>query len=190
MIACVPSDDRLNHRTKGAKTKMPNIAGIIKSLQNIMRKDQGVSGDAQRIEQLGWMITLKILDDKDAELELLSDDYVSVIPSELQWRSWAADSEGITGDALKDFIDNKLFPGLQNLDVSFGGDSDGNSSVNRRAVLICCAICQHKKLLLRKNIKKNGRKAIDRHMAILIYVDSPENQVYRQVNGPPGILSL
>ena len=114
---------------------MPNIAGTIKSLQNIMRKDQGVSGDAQRIEQLGWMITLKILDDKDAELELLSDDYVSVIPSELQWRSWAADSEGITGDALKDFIDNKLFPGLQNLDVSSGGDSD-NSSVNRRAVLI------------------------------------------------------
>ena len=114
---------------------MSNIAGIIKSLQNIMRKDQGVSGDAQRIEQLGWMITLKILDDKDAELELLSDDYVSVIPSELQWRSWAADSEGITGDVLKNFIDNKLFPGLQNLDVSSGSDSD-NSSVNRRAVLI------------------------------------------------------
>ena len=56
--------------------------------------------------------------------------------------------------------------------------------------LICCAICHHKKLLLRKKYKKNGRKAIDRHMAILIYVDSPENQVYRQVNGPPGILSL
>lgn len=54
----------------------------------------------------------------------MSDDYVSVIPSELQWRSWAADSEGITGDALKGFIDNRLFPGLQNLDVSFGGDSD------------------------------------------------------------------
>lgn len=82
------------------------------------------------------MITLKILDDKDEELELLSDDYVSVIPSELQWRSWAADSEGITGDVLKDFIDNRLFPGLQNLDVSFGGDSDGTSGVNRRAVLI------------------------------------------------------
>jgi len=46
---------------------MPNIGGIIKSLQNIMRKDQGVSGDAQRIEQLGWMVTLKILDDKEAE---------------------------------------------------------------------------------------------------------------------------
>lgn len=82
---------------------MSNISGIIKTIQNIMRKDKGVSGDAQRIEQLGWMITLKILDDKDAELELLTDNYVSVIPKELQWRSWAADSEGLTGDALKGF---------------------------------------------------------------------------------------
>lgn len=106
---------------------MPNIGGIIKSLQNIMWKDPGVSGDAQRLEQLGWMITLKIIDDKDAEMELISDDYVSVIPSELQWRNWAADSEGMTGDELKDFVDNKLFPGLQNLDVSTG---------NKRAVLI------------------------------------------------------
>ena len=106
---------------------MPNISGIIKSLQNIMRKDQGVSGDAQRIEQLGWMIALKIIDDKEAEMELISDDYVSVIPSELQWRNWAADSEGMTGDELKDFVDNKLFPGLQNLDVSTG---------NKRAVLV------------------------------------------------------
>ena len=106
---------------------MPNIGGIVKTLQNIMRKDRGVSGDAQRIEQLGWMITLKIIDDKEAEMDLISDDYVSVIPSELQWRNWAADSEGMTGDALKDFVDNKLFPGLQNLDVSTG---------NKRAVLI------------------------------------------------------
>ncbi|MBQ9207735.1 MAG: N-6 DNA methylase [Treponema sp.] len=113
---------------------MPNIHGIIKTLQNIMRKDAGVSGDAQRIEQLGWMITLKILDDKDAELELLDDDYVSVIPPALQWRSWATDSEGITGDALKDFIDTELFPGLQNLDVS--SDSEGADGVNRRAVLV------------------------------------------------------
>lgn len=106
---------------------MPNIGGIVKTLQNIMRKDQGVSGDAQRIEQLGWMITLKIIDDKEAEMELISDDYISVIPNELQWRNWAADSEGMTGDELKDFVDNKLFPGLQNLDVSTG---------NKRAVLI------------------------------------------------------
>lgn len=110
---------------------MPNISGIIKTLQNIMRKDAGVSGDAQRIEQLGWMITLKILDDKDKELELLSEDYVSVIPERLQWRNWAADSEGITGDALKSFVDGELFPGLQNLDVS-----DRQDNVNRRAVLV------------------------------------------------------
>lgn len=92
-----------------------------------MWKDPGVSGDAQRLEQLGWMISLKIIDDKEAELELLNDDYVSVIPSELQWRNWASDSEGITGDAMKDFIDSKLFPGLQNLDISDG---------NKRAILI------------------------------------------------------
>lgn len=106
---------------------MPNISGIIKTIQNIMRKDNGASGDVQRIEQLGWMITLKIIDDKDAELELLQDNYVSVIPEELRWRTWAGDSEGMTGDALKDFVDNKLFPGLQNLDISSG---------NKRAVLI------------------------------------------------------
>ena len=110
---------------------MANIANIIKSLQNIMWKDPGVSGDAQRLEQLGWMITLKILDDKDAELELLNDDYVSVIPEKLKWRTWAADSEGITGDAMKEFVDTELFPGLQNLDVSSGKDG-----VNKRAVLV------------------------------------------------------
>jgi len=106
---------------------MKNIGNIIKTLQNIMRKDQGVSGDAQRIEQLGWMISLKIIDDKDAELELIHDKYTSSIPLELQWRNWAADSEGITGDALKEFVDQKLFPGLKNLDVSTG---------NKRTLLI------------------------------------------------------
>lgn len=106
---------------------MADIGGIIKTLQNIMRKDQGVSGDAQRIEQLGWMITLKIIDDKDSEMELLDDDYKSVIPEKLQWRNWAADSEGMTGDALQDFIDNKLIPGLKKIDVSTG---------NKRAILI------------------------------------------------------
>lgn len=106
---------------------MKNIGNIIKSLQNIMRKDQGVSGDAQRIEQLGWLITLKILDDKDSELELIQDNYVSPIPKTLQWKNWASDSEGITGDELKNFIDLELFPGLKNLDISNG---------NRRAYII------------------------------------------------------
>ncbi len=106
---------------------MKNIGNIIKTLQNIMRKDPGVSGDAQRIEQLGWMITLKIIDDKDQELELLHDDYVSPIPANIQWRNWAADDEGMTGEELQDFIDNTLFPTLKNLDVSNG---------NKRALII------------------------------------------------------
>lgn len=106
---------------------MKNIGNIIKTLQNIMRKDPGVSGDAQRIEQLGWMISLKVLDDKDTELELLNDRYVSVIPKKLQWRNWAADDEGLTGDKLKEFIDGELIPKLRNLDISSG---------NRRALII------------------------------------------------------
>ena len=106
---------------------MKNIGNIIKTLQNIMRKDAGVSGDAQRIEQLGWMISLKILDDKDQELELLDDNYHSPVPSPLQWRTWAADSEGLTGDALRDFIDKELFPTLKNMDISSG---------NKRAIIV------------------------------------------------------
>ncbi|MBD3386416.1 N-6 DNA methylase [candidate division KSB1 bacterium] len=99
---------------------MKNIGNIIKTLQNIMRKDPGVSGDAQRIEQLGWMISLKILDDKDQELELLNENYTSPIPENIQWRAWAADDEGMTGIELQEFIDNTLFPALKNLDVSNG----------------------------------------------------------------------
>jgi type I restriction enzyme M protein len=85
-----------------------------------MRKDPGVSGDAQRIEQLGWMISLKILDDKDKELELINDKYVSSMPKKSQWRNWAANDEGMTGEELKEFIDGKLIVQLKNLDVSSG----------------------------------------------------------------------
>ncbi len=99
---------------------MNNIGNKIKSLQNIMWKDQGVPGDAQRIEQLGWMLFLKIMDDKDAELEAIKSNYKSSVPKKLQWRNWAADSEGMTGDELKEFVDQKLLPGLKNLDLSDG----------------------------------------------------------------------
>jgi type I restriction enzyme M protein len=99
---------------------MKNIGNIIKTLQNIMRKDPGVSGDAQRIEQLGWLITLKILDDKNEELKLIDDKYKSPIPSFLQWRKWAGDDEGMTGEELKSFVDTTLIPKLKNLDVSSG----------------------------------------------------------------------
>ena len=97
---------------------MSNIAGTIKSIRDIFRKDPGLSGDAQRIEQLGWMIFLKLFDDKDKEKEILIPNYKSDIPAELQWRNWAEDDEGITGDELINFVNNKLFPTLKNLTVA------------------------------------------------------------------------
>jgi type I restriction enzyme M protein len=87
----------------------------IKTIQDIMRKDVGVDGDAQRIGQLGWMIFLKILDDQEQEFELLDDKYRSPIPENLRWRNWAANPEGITGEELLDFVNNQLFRGLKNL---------------------------------------------------------------------------
>lgn len=92
---------------------MTNITGVIKSIQDIMRKDVGVDGDAQRISQLVWMIFLKIFDDREAELELIEDDFVSPIPQHLRWRNWAADAEGVTGEALLDFVNMQLFPRLK-----------------------------------------------------------------------------
>ena len=92
-----------------------SVRNIVKSIQDIMRQDVGVDGDAQRISQLCWMFFLKIIDDQDQELELTQDGYRSPIPKKLQWRTWAANPEGITGDGLLDFVNDDLFPALKNL---------------------------------------------------------------------------
>jgi type I restriction enzyme M protein len=92
---------------------MSNISSVIKSIQDIMRKDVGVDGDAQRISQLVWMFFLKIYDDREEEIELLEDDYKSPLPEHLRWRNWASDAEGMTGEALSDFINLQLFPTLK-----------------------------------------------------------------------------
>lgn len=103
---------------------MANLSGIIKSIRDIMWQDSGLNGDAQRVEQLGWMLFLKIFSDKDKELELLDEKYRSPIPDEFHWvhekGNWAGDDEGMTGDELLAFVDQKLFPALRNLDVSNG----------------------------------------------------------------------
>ena len=99
---------------------MANLQGIIKSIRDIMWQDTGLNGDAQRIEQLGWMLFFKIFSDKDRELELLEDDYKSPIPDELHWENWAGNDEGITGDELVEFVDRRLFPALRNIDISKG----------------------------------------------------------------------
>ncbi len=80
-----------------------------------MRQDSGVDGDAQRISQLTWILFLKVFDALEEELELTRDSYQSPLPEATRWRSWAADPEGMTGDALLDFVDNQLFTTLKNL---------------------------------------------------------------------------
>lgn len=100
---------------------MANVGAVVSSIRNIMRQDRGISGDAQRLEQLGWMLFLKIMDDKDQELEVIRDNYISVIPKKFQWRNWAADPEGLTGNELLSFIDSNeannkgLFATLRNI---------------------------------------------------------------------------
>lgn len=94
---------------------MSNVSNIVKSIQDIMRKDAGTYGDAQRLEQLGWMFFLKIFDDREKELELIRDHYKSPLPQHLRWCNWATDEEGITGDALLDFVNNTLLPKLKTL---------------------------------------------------------------------------
>ncbi len=92
---------------------MSNVSGIIKSIQDIMRKDVGVDGDAQRISQLVWMFFLKIFDDRETELEYLEGDYKSPLPEHLRWRNWAKNPEGMTGEPLADFVNMQLFPTLK-----------------------------------------------------------------------------
>ena len=95
---------------------MPNISSVIKSIQDIMRKDTGVDGDAQRLSQIVWMLFLKIFADKEDEAGVMKDDYKSPLDEKYRWQNWAQDDEGLTGDDLIDFINNDLFPYLQNLE--------------------------------------------------------------------------
>lgn len=97
-----------------------SVRNTVKSIQDIMRQDAGVDGDAQRLSQLCWMFFLKIIDDQDQELELTRDDFRSPIPKRLKWREWAANPEGLTGDALLEFINGDLFPTLKELRASGG----------------------------------------------------------------------
>ena len=97
------------------------LGTLVKTLQNIMRKDAGINGDAQRIEQMTWLFFLKIYDAKEEEWEFHDDSYESIIPERLRWHSWAVDhrdGKALTGDALLDFVNNDLFKTLPNLELS------------------------------------------------------------------------
>src|SRR6202795_3398835 len=104
------------------------VRNTVKSIQDIMRQDSGVDGDAQRISQLCWMFFLKIIDDQDQQLELMQDSYHSPIPAKLRWRVWAADPEGVTGEELLTFINSQLFPQLKELPTT------GKQADRRRVV--------------------------------------------------------
>lgn len=94
---------------------------LVKRIQDIMRNDAGVDGDAQRISQMTWMFFLKVYDAKEEEWELFEDGYKSLIPEELKWRNWANDDHSnnvITGEKLLDLVNNHLFPALKNLEIS------------------------------------------------------------------------
>ena len=112
-----------------------NVRTTVKSIQDIMRQDVGVDGDAQRISQLCWIFFLKIIDDQDRELELMQEQYRSPIPAAFQWRAWAADPEGMTGDALMSFVNDELFPTLKELPVALPGSASGLSMAGRRRVV-------------------------------------------------------
>src|SRR5699024_12137474 len=96
------------------------ISGFVKRIQNVMRNDSGVNGDAQRIEQIVWILFLKIYDAKEQIWELYDDDYTSIIPKCFKWRDWAVgekDGEALTGEALLDYVNNKLFHTLKGIDL-------------------------------------------------------------------------
>ena len=99
---------------------MSNLSGFVKRLRDIMRNDAGINGDAQRIEQIAWMLFLKVYDAKEQDWEWDDEEYVSIIPEECRWQNWAVDDHtgtALTGDKLLNFVNNTLFPTLKKLPV-------------------------------------------------------------------------
>lgn len=95
-----------------------SITTNIKAIRDIMRKDTGVDGDAQRISQMVWMLFMKIFSDKEEEWEITIEDYESPIRDKYKWDAWAANDEGLTGDQLMDFVNNEMFPALKEMDIT------------------------------------------------------------------------
>lgn len=100
---------------------MSNVSGFVKRFRDIMRNDPGINGDAQRIEQIAWMLFLKVYDAKEQDWKVSDRDYESIIPEDCRWQNWAADDHSgsaLTGDELLSFVNNTLFPTLHDLNVT------------------------------------------------------------------------
>ena len=105
-----------------------SLGNIVKRLQDIMRQDPGINGDAQRIEQMVWILFLKVYDAKEEVWEFMQGDYTSIIPEPLRWRNWAVDHKdgnALTGEKLLNFVNNELFPQLKNIEI------DENTPMNQ-----------------------------------------------------------
>ena len=104
---------------------MSDLGSFVKRLRDIMRNDAGINGDAQRIEQIAWLLFLKVYDAQEENWEFDDENYQSIIPENCRWRKWAVDDgkgTALTGDHLLDFVNNTLFPTLKNLDVDSSTD--------------------------------------------------------------------
>ena len=97
-----------------------SIVTLIKTIQDIMRKDVGVDGDAQRISQIVWLLFLKIFDDKEQEWQVTVPGYKSPLQTRFRWSKWAKNPEGDTGEELIIFVNNELFPALKKLATQAG----------------------------------------------------------------------
>jgi len=173
-----------------------SLATTIKSIQDIMRKDVGVDGDAQRIGQLVWLLFLKIWDDRERELELIEDDFRSPLldvtwqengetrrAADLRWKTWASDPEGITGDGLLDFTNNTLFPALKSMEI--GPRAEGDSAKAKAAQSL-----RSRRLLLRSVFEdayqymKSGtllRQVINRLQAVIDFNDGKTRHLFGEI---------
>lgn len=100
---------------------MSNLSGFVKRVRDVMRNDAGINGDAQRIEQITWMLFLKVYDAKEEDWEFDDEQFESIIPPKLRWRNWAHvenQNDGLTGDQLLNFVNNELFPTLRKLEIN------------------------------------------------------------------------
>ncbi|MEA4973664.1 MAG: class I SAM-dependent DNA methyltransferase [Candidatus Metalachnospira sp.] len=113
---------------------MSNLSNFVKRIRDIMRNDAGINGDAQRIEQIAWMLFLKVYDSKEQDWDMAEKNYQSIIPEECRWSNWAVDDKSgnaMTGDTLLNFINNTLFRVLKGQDVL-----DGNGKVKIKGIVI------------------------------------------------------
>ena len=98
-----------------------STGNLVKRIQDIMRNDAGVDGDAQRISQMTWMFFLKVYDAKEQLWELNDENYHSIIPEKLRWSNWAIDEKdgkALTGDELLKLVNEELFPTLKKLEIN------------------------------------------------------------------------